>query len=121
MYLTAKAQYKCFIENNKYDALNSVDDAISAYPKNIYPYLTKLDILKKYDDYTGLNNLILEINNLFDRDNEIFRRLMYLKAVIYVRLNNNDKTGALDYYYRNIENKFGQSVNDIVINEINSK
>lgn len=118
MYLTAKAQYECFVENNKTYALNFVNDAIHTYPNNIYPYLTKLDILKKYEDIEGLTKCLADIDNKFERDNEIFKRLMYLKAVVYLKIKNQDYSGAKDFYYRNIENKFGQTVNELILQEI---
>lgn len=120
MFLTAKAQYACFIENNKIKALDNVNDAIATYPRNIYPYLTKLDILKKYELFNETEKFIAEIENTFESDNEIFNRLMFLKCIIYLKLNKNDRTGALDFYYRRIENKFGKGVNESVLNEINA-
>ena len=46
---------------------------------------------------------------------------MYLKAVAYVKVKNQDYTGAKDFYYRNIENKFGQTVNELILQEIEQK
>lgn len=119
MFLTAKAQYECFIINNKYKALQSVDDAIKIYQKNIYPYLTKLDILRKYEDIDELDILITKIDGYFDRENEIFKRLTYLKSVLYLKMKRNGRTEAMNFYYRTIENRFGQAVNDAVFLEIN--
>lgn len=121
MFLTAKAQYECFVENNKVTALNFVNDAIATYPKNIYPYLTKLDILKKYEDINELEKCLTDIEQKFDRENEIFKRLMYLKAVVFLKVKNQDYTGAKDFFYRNIENKFGQTVNELILQEIEQK
>lgn len=121
MYLTARAQYECFVENNRNDALNFVDDAIGAYSKNIYPYLTKLDILKKYEDIDGIRICLFQIDEKFEKDNEIFKRLMYLKAIVYLMVKDNDYAGAKDFYYRNIENKFGQTVNELILLEIEPK
>lgn len=121
MYLTAKAQYECFVENNKESALNFVKDAIAAYPTNIYPYITKLDILKKYDDLNAIEECVREINSKFDSENEIFKRLMYLKAVVYTKVKRGDNSGAKDFFYNHIENKFGSTVNELILQEIEAK
>ena len=45
MYRTSLTQFYAQIENDEAKALNTVNDTIILYPKKIYPYLTKLEIL----------------------------------------------------------------------------
>lgn len=119
MFLTCKAQYECFIEGDIYNSLNHVNDAISIFTTNIYPYLTKLDILKKFELYSELEKFVNEINEKFDKDSDIFSKLMYIKSLIYISIYRDDKENALKIYYSKIEGKYNNSVYDNILFEIN--
>jgi len=61
MYLTAKAQYEAFVNNDKDEAFGQIDFAIEKYPDNIHPKLTKIDICIKFKEVDLLESLISEL------------------------------------------------------------
>jgi hypothetical protein len=61
MYLTAKAQYEAFINNDKEEALGQIDSAIEKYPDNIHPKLLKIDICLRFKEINLLEKLVFEL------------------------------------------------------------
>jgi tetratricopeptide (TPR) repeat protein len=81
MYMSAKTQYIAVVENNFLKALNCANDTISAFQTNIYPYLNKLDIILRFENYEKLKEAINEIETNFEKDRDyIFNRLQYLAS-----------------------------------------
>lgn len=81
MFLTSKAQYYTYIENDHNTASKLIDEAIEKFQDNIYPYVHKLEILYTYKkDYGEIKGFIQYIESKFFKDSDIYRLLPYLLA-----------------------------------------
>ena len=85
MYLTSKAQYYTYIENDYANALEFINEAISQFGDNIYPYIHKLEILySNLKDYDELEHVVCMIDEKFVDQNDIhtnsYKYLPYLIA-----------------------------------------
>lgn len=103
MYMTSRALIEANIHDNIQQALYYADDAIGAYPDNIYPYVTKLEILSKTKDSIAIREIINEVEDKFDEDSEIRNKFPYLscKCVLYAL--ENDERKVKRYIERNIK------------------
>lgn len=107
MYLTSKAQYICYIEENYERAIEEIDEAIIKYSNSIYPSLIKLEIITNQENinYEILNNTIREINKNFSNDSDIFKKIIYIYSKILVILNYELDKGKAENYFN--KEKFG--------------
>jgi len=119
MYQTALAQYYAFAENNDFKAIQTVDDAIASFPKNMYPYLTKLEILRKSNNISEIEKTIKEIEGKFDEDSDIFMKLSFLscKYILQVQLGNKEQ--ALKILNKEIKQNFSKTIYDNLLAEFN--
>lgn len=120
MYLTSLAQYQAFIENNEYKAINTANDAIATFQKNIYPYLTKLDILRKNNNIPEIQKTIQAIEEKFDADSDIRTKLPYLSAKCILLAKTGKKDLALKILNFEIKHAFSIATYNNLLNEINS-
>lgn len=122
MFFTSSAQYQAFFLNDKEKALKTIDEGITNYPDNIYPYLVKLEIGRKFFDKDILAETIIELENNFN-DSDVRNRLIYLASKV-ILLCLEDKEGEAraflnrkikPYYPEHILNKL-----DLEIDRINT-
>ncbi|WP_276976821.1 TIR domain-containing protein [Flavobacterium filum] len=118
MFMTAQAQYFAFVEHNDLKALKVADDAIAAFPKNIYPYLTKLELLRKMNNIFELERTIKEIETRFDAESDIFSKLPYLSSKCIYLVNSGQKEQALRLLNKEIRNNFSQNIYNNLLLEI---
>jgi len=87
MHLNSTAEFYFYIEGNIEKALETIDESISIYPKKIYPYITKLQLLKKANAYEDISKTINSIDKSFYGESDIFSSLTYLcgKCIQLVR------------------------------------
>ena len=109
MYRTSLAQYYTYIEGEESKAIDIINDAINMYPKKIYPYLTKLEILNHIKDIDEIECTIDLIEKRFDKTSEIFRKLQYLIAKCFFWKYKN-KSSEMKQILNNIEKNFSQSI-----------
>ena len=109
MYRTSLAQYYAYIENEESKAIDIINDAINMYPKKIYPYLTKLEILNHLKDMDEIECTIDLIEKRFDKTSEIFRKLQYLIAKCFLWKHKN-KSLEMRQILNDIEKNFSQSI-----------
>jgi len=119
MYMTSLGQYQAFIENNEYKAINTVNDAIATFPKNIYPYLSKLDILRKNNNIAEIEKTIKIIEEKFDGDADIRTKLPYLSAKCILLAKTGKKDLSLKILNTDIKHSFSNSTYNNLLNEIN--
>ncbi|MBC3540772.1 TIR domain-containing protein [Rufibacter sediminis] len=110
MYMTAQAQYYAFAENNDASALRITDDAIASFPKNIYPYLTKLELLKRNSNLEEMKKTISEIESKYDSDSDIFSKLPYLSCKCIILIHNGQKEHALRIINKEIKPNFSNTI-----------
>jgi len=121
MFLTARAEYLFFIENNEEKAIQTIDDAIASFPKNIYPCLTKLELLRKTTNVSELETTINEIERKFDAESDIFNKLPYLAAKYILYILKEQRENALKLLNKEIKSNFSQTIYDNLYAEINRK
>ncbi len=118
MFMTAQAQYHAFVENNDIKALKVADDAIAAFPKNIYPCLTKLELLRRSNNVSELEKTIKDIETKYDPESDIFGKLPYLSAKCILYGKTGQKEQALRILNKEIRNNFSQAIYNNLLTEI---
>lgn len=118
MFMTAQAQYHAFVENNDIKALKVADDAIAAFPKNIYPCLTKLELLRRSNNVSELEKTIKDIETKYDPESDIFGKLPYLSAKCILYGKTGQKEQALRILNKEIRNNFSQTIYNNLLTEI---
>lgn len=121
MYLTALAQFYAFTENNDLKAIQTVDDAIGTFPKNMYPYLTKLEILRKSNNLSEIGKTINEIENKFDAESDIFSKLPFLSCKYILLVNSGQKEQALKFLNKDIKQNFSKTIYDNLLSELDKR
>lgn len=118
MFMTAEAQFYAFAENNDAKALQIADDAIASFPKKIYPYLTKLELLRRSNNISELDKTIKDIEIKFDSESDILNKLPYLsaKCILYARTGQNDE--ALKVLNNDVRTNFSDTVYKKLLAEI---
>jgi hypothetical protein len=87
MYYSSKAQYEAFYLHERSIALQTINESIATFPTNIYPYLIKLEISRKFYDVFNLGVALNDIETKF-KDHDLYNRLLYLSAkIIYLAIN----------------------------------
>lgn len=109
MYLTSKAQYYTYIENDIVNALECINDAIHQFGENIYPYIHKLEIIyTNVRDYDELENVVRIIDDKFvdqnDEHTNSYKYLPYLVAKYLLAKNNKDN--RTNVYLQQISKNF---------------
>lgn len=119
MYYNAKAQYEAYVLNKTEDALSTIEEGINIFTNNIYPYLTKLEILRKICDVELLDNLINEMIEKFD-ESELNQRLNFQisKIVLATLKEDYEQSHKLlqvlkKKYSPSVINKIEEEINDI--------
>ena len=97
MYMTSRSLIKANVDEDLTTALNYADDAIGMYPDNIYPYLTKLEILSKTRNRIAIRNMIDDVEQKFDEDNAIRNKFPYLSCKCLLYALDNDERKAKRY------------------------
>lgn len=118
MFMTAQAQYFAFVENNDFKALKTADDAIAAFPKNIYPYLTKLELLRRTNNIPEFEKTIKEIETKYDGESDIFSKLPYLSCKCILLAKTGQKEQALRILNKEIRQHFSQTIYNNLLTEI---
>ena len=119
MFMTSNAQYIATIENNERRALDIVDEAIATFPKSIYPQLTRIEICRKFDDRQELEYTIRSIENAFQRDSEIFVKLVYLSTKALIIARKGDVEASLRLINGKVKSLFPESIYNKIKEEIN--
>lgn len=99
MYLTSKAQYYTYIENDFTNALECINEAIGQFGDNIYPYIHKLEILyTNLKDYNELERVVQIIDDKFVDQNDVhtnsYKYLPYLIAKYIIARKHGDMKAA---------------------------
>lgn len=118
MFMTAQAQYYAFVENNDFKALKIADDAIAAFPKNIYPCLTKLELLRRSNNVAELDKTLKDIETKYDPESDIFSKLPYLSAKCILYGKTGQKEQALKLLNKEIRNNFSNTIYTNLLAEI---
>ena len=120
MYMTSNAQYYAYIKDNIDRALQLIDDAIATFPNNIYPYLIKLEIIRNKPnlnstDFTILAETITSIENKFEKESDIYNKLIFLITKILVLKNHLlNQYEAQVFFDKYVKNNFPDKIkNDI--------
>ena len=120
MYLTSLSQYNFFVEKDFLKSLDNINNAIDSYPKKIYPYLTKLDILRKHYDDCEMGATLSLVEKQFSRDSDIFNKYAYIHAKILFLVKNGKTTTAYSILNKKVKNKFSQKIYDYLESLISS-
>jgi len=110
MYLTAQAQYDAYIDNNENKALNTVNDAINSFPNVIYPYLTKLEILRRGNNINEIEKTLKAIETKFESYSDIYQKLPYLACKCILLYKTGFKEQANKLLNREIKTNFSNSI-----------
>lgn len=121
MHLTALAQYYAFADNDDYKALQTVNDAISTFPKNMYPYLTKLELLRKTNNISEIALTIKEIENKFDDESDIYMKLPVLSCKYILLVKTGRKEEAMKLLNKDIKSNFSKTIYDSLLTEFDTK
>jgi hypothetical protein len=119
MFQTAQAQYYAFIDNNDEKAIDVSNDAIASFPQNIYPYLTKLEILRRSNDIKEFERTLEEIENNFESESDIYHKLPYLscKCIYLAKIGKKDQ--AMKVLNNQVKNHFSPTIYSGLLSEIN--
>ena len=118
MFMTAQAQYYAFVENDDFKALKFADDAIAAFPNNIYPYLTKLELLRRSNNIAELEKSLKEIETKFNPESDIFEKLLYLSTKCILYSKTGQKEQALKLLNKEIRNNFSNTIYTNLLTEL---
>lgn len=120
MYRSTKSQYIAFIEKNNHKALQMINDAIAIYPLKIYPYLSKLDLLRRSNNFLEMKSTLTEIEQRFEKDTDIFKKLPYLACKCIYLASVGDKDKAMNLLNREIKNNFNDTIYNALYIELNA-
>lgn len=121
MYKTSLAQYYAYVENDIIRAIQTVDDAISAFPKNIYPYLTKLELLRRNINISKIRETISDIESRFDEESDIFMKLPFLSCKYILMVRTGLKDQALNILNKDIRPNFSNGIYTSLLAELNKE
>ena len=119
MYGTSYAQYLFQIKKDRETAIRIADETILQFPKKIYPYLAKLEILNHTNNIPEIRSTIQVLEQSNEMLNEVKTKLQYLlaKAKIYKWEN---RTGELTNLTNLIRNNFSSTVYEKYLIDIDS-
>ncbi len=80
MYRTAMIDYYYYVEDEPEKALRMADETLQKYPRKIYPYLAKLEVLNHMEQYPEIEDFVTKIDQQFDQNSDIRRKMQYLLA-----------------------------------------
>lgn len=120
MHLTSKAEYLAYIENNDIKAIQTVEEAILTFPKNIYTYLTKLELLRKTNNIHELNETIKEIETKFDSESDIYDKLLYISSKCILLAKTGQKIQALNILEKKVLPNFSKSIYNKLLADIDA-
>lgn len=95
-----------------------MDDAIATFPKNIYPYLTKLELLRKSNEISELEKTLKHIESSFEPDSDIFSKLPYLACKCIYLKRTGKKEQALKMLNKDIRQNFSMAIYSNLKSEI---
>lgn len=81
MYLSAKAEYLAFHQNNEQSAIDFISEAKRLYPGVIYPKLKEFDIYLKFNNIAGIKKVIDEIDNEVDSNSYFYNSYIRRKCI----------------------------------------
>ena len=118
MYMIAKAQYIAYIDYDEIRAINAADEAITIFPKSIYPPLIKIEICRKFSKWDQLESLVDFIDKNFHPNAEIFSRLGYISAKSLVLARKGDYENSMRIIDLNVKYQFGEKIYNNLLKEI---
>lgn len=118
MYRTSLSQFHAQVENDDNEAIKVINDTIQMYPKKIYPYLAKLEILNHNNDLEEINIVLALIESRFDKSSEIWRKLQYLLAKCKALKSIGKTNDAMQILNTEIKNNFSTNIFQKCNNEL---
>lgn len=119
MYLTSYVQYLSQVRHDNKEALKIADSTIKKFPKKIYPYLAKLEVLNFTNNINEIRKTIRAIESNQTIYNEINTKLQYLLSK--AKICNVDKDAKeLDEILGIIKKRFSNHIFDKSKKEIDS-
>lgn len=89
MFLTCSAEFEAFYNNNMDKAFQLIDEAISSYPRIIYPKFTKFLICDKFNKIEIMEHIIKVIEaEISSPKSAMYYRFLWLKSIYLARINN---------------------------------
>jgi hypothetical protein len=58
--------------------LNNANDALGEFGASMYPYLSKLDLLRRHNKSQETRAVLDEIKMRFDKDSDIYNKYLFL-------------------------------------------
>lgn len=112
MYQTSMAQYYSNVKNDVHLALDMADTAIQAYPRNMYPYLTRLEIAYKSRNTKYIEESVDMAEKQFtgDSDIEIFDKFPYLACKCVVLMIRGEEKKAKMFFEEKVNGHFSDSI-----------
>lgn len=120
MFLTAKAMFQSIILHDEPKAMQIVEDAIASFPGNIYPYLTKLELLRWKSDFLEIEKTINEIEKEFHAESGIFNKLPYLSNKCIFLAKSGQKEQAMQILNKEIRSNFSKHIYEKLLEELDS-
>ena len=102
MYLTSKAEFIAFHENNLEAAIDLIDEAKNTYPDAIYPNLMEFDIYARFNDATNMQKSLTELERSIDQKSYFFNSLVKRKCIFFAMTNRHSL--AIDLMNRHFAN-----------------
>ena len=81
MYLTSRAEFIAFHENNLHAAIELIDDAKKIHQDVIYPLLMEFDIYARYNITEKMNESLKSIEKVVDRNSYFFNSLIRRRCI----------------------------------------
>ena len=95
MYLTGKAEYLAFKQNNELLSIELIDEAIELFPDVFYPKLMKLDILLKFDKINKVKSLLEQIESEIEKSSYFYNSLIRRKCLYIAKTDGYDSAQEL--------------------------
>ena len=90
MYLTSKAEYMAFVNNDEREAMKYINAANEKFRDKIYPKLTKFSICERFNNIEEMQNVLRELEAKIDSKHYFHNAFISRKAIYLSR------TGKVD-------------------------
>jgi hypothetical protein len=90
MYLTSKAEYMAFVNNDELEAMKYINAANEKFKDKIYPKLTKFSICERFNNIEEMQNVLHDLEAKIDSKHYFHNAFISRKAIYLSR------TGKLD-------------------------
>lgn len=117
MYLTARAEFLAFHLGREADAIDHINEAKRLYPDVIYPRLMQFDIYLRFNNSTGMKEVLSEIEKMIESGSYFFNSYIRRKCIYTAKIDGyNAATSMMEKYLSNYTDRAKERFEGILYN-----